>query len=74
MMKNQNRFLILGLVLLAGCGSMASSQPSASEKQDAALEDPMGYKQQVGRDISGGDITHFDHDGFKQDMNDALNP
>jgi hypothetical protein len=61
-----------------GCAANAppSTQPStAEERQDAALNDPMNYKPQFGNgDISGGDIGHFDRDGFNRDMHDVLSP
>ncbi len=61
-----------------GCNSgPATTQPmTASQRQDAILKDPMGYKPQVGPDTAGGDggITHLDNDGLKKDLNDVFNP
>ncbi len=61
---------------LAGCtASPPSTQPdSISDRQDAALKDPMGYKPQVGGDTSASDIGRFDKDGFNHDLHDVLNP
>ncbi|HSV13673.1 MAG TPA: hypothetical protein VLI90_05400 [Tepidisphaeraceae bacterium] len=53
-----------------------STQPTSMEdRQNAAMNDPMNYKPQFGNgDISGGDINHFDRDGFNKDLHDVLNP
>jgi hypothetical protein len=62
---------------LSGCGPTPppSTQPtSLSQRQDAALKDPMGYKPYVGEDVSGGDLGNFDKAGFKRDLDDVLNP
>jgi len=64
--------------VLAGCASdkkAPSTQPSSmSERQDAALRDPFGYKPDMSRDVSGGDIGHLDRDGLKKDLNNVFNP
>ena len=61
-----------------GCASdkkPASTQPtSMSQRQDAALRDPFGYKPDMSRDVSGGDIGHLDRDGLKKDLNNVFNP
>ena len=61
-----------------GCASdkkKPTTQPtSMSQRQDAALRDPFGYKPDTGRDISGGDIGHLDRDGLKRDLNNVFNP
>ena len=61
-----------------GCASSdkkPSTQPSSmSERQDAALRDPFGYKPDMGRDVSGGDVGHYDRDGMKRDLNNVFNP
>jgi len=45
------------------------------EKQQQLLTDPFGYKSETGKtDITGGDLTHFDKDAFKKDVDNALNP
>ena len=61
---------------LGGCQSgPPSTQPTTpSERQDAALNDPMGYKPQFGHPIGDSDMTSFDKDGFNRDMHDVLNP
>lgn len=62
--------LCLGLPLicqLPGCGSgPPSTQPaSISDRQDAALNDPMNYKIQP---------EPSDNRGLKHDINDFINP
>jgi hypothetical protein len=61
---------------LGGCQSGSpSTQPSTpSARQDAAMNDPMGYKPQFGHPIGGSDMTSFDKDGFNRDMHDVMNP
>ncbi len=63
--------------LLAGCASdkKPTTRPtSMSERQDAALRDPFGYKPDMSRDVSGGDIGHLDRDALKKDVNNVFNP
>ena len=61
-----------------GCASEKkppTTQPSSmSQRQDAALRDPFGYKPDMNRDVSGGDIGHLDRDGLKKDLNNVFNP
>jgi hypothetical protein len=57
-------------LLLAGC---ADQGPTDEQRTSAILADPMGYKPEVGRDITGGDITHVGN-GMDKDFNDFLNP
>ena len=62
---------------LPGCAAdkAPSTRPlTMEERQDAALKDPMGYKPAIGHETSDGDITTFDRDGFKRDVDHALNP
>ena len=64
------------LASLAGCASTPTTQPvDASEKQEAILNDPMGYKPTMDRTVTGGDdnITHFGK-GLNSDVDDFLNP
>jgi hypothetical protein len=65
-------------LLMPGCASSdkkPSTQPSSmSDRQDAALRDPFGYKPDMGRDVSGGDVGHYDRDGMKRDLNNVFNP
>jgi hypothetical protein len=65
-------------LLLPGCASsdkQPTTQPtSVTQRQDDALRDPFGYKPDMNRDISGGDIGHLDRDGLKKDLNNVLNP
>lgn len=62
-------------VTLAGGGCGSSSEPTAAERSEQALKDPMNYKVDFSRSrVSSGSITHFDKDGFKRDLNSVLNP
>jgi hypothetical protein len=61
-----------GALLLAGCTE--SQEPTPSQKQDAILANPMGYKPDVGGDVDGGGTANFDRAGFNKDLNDVLNP
>ena len=69
---------VAGAVAGGGCnGGPASTKPADGDigrRQDAALRDPMGYKQPVGRISDDGDITHLDGSGLKRDLNDVFNP
>jgi hypothetical protein len=71
------RLIALGLLLLGGCTSTGpTTQPTdASERQDAILNDPMNYKPNMDRTVTGGDdnITHFGK-GLNNDVDDFLNP
>jgi hypothetical protein len=66
-------FGIVAAGLIAGC---SSGQPdlTESQKQDAILADPMGYKPDMSRNVTSGDITTFDKPGIGKDLNDMLNP
>jgi hypothetical protein len=74
---------ICGVVLclsgmIAGCADTKKPEDTAEQRQAKLLKDPMGYKtmseQNQNYDISGGDVTHFDKDAFKKDLNDVLSP
>jgi hypothetical protein len=67
---------IIMLSVIAGCSSAPTTQPTdASERQEQILNDPMGYKPNMDRTVTGGDnnITHFGK-GLNNDMDDLLNP
>ena len=72
--------LLIGALVapIVGCASdkkAPTTQPtSISQRQDAALRDPFGYKPDMSRDVSGGDIGHLDRDGLKKDLNNVFNP
>jgi hypothetical protein len=68
--------LPLAICHLTGCASSPpSTQPtSIGDRQDAAINDPMDYKPDFPKDVSGGDIGHYDKDGMNRDLNDFLNP
>ena len=73
------RPLLVGLAfcgLLAGCvDTSATTQPSARDRQDAALRDPMGVKAETDPiDISGGKINEYDHNAMKRDLNSVFSP
>jgi hypothetical protein len=62
-----------------GCSSdrkQPTTQPaSLSERQDAALRDPFGYKPTFEhRDVSGGGLGEFQGDEMKRDIDNVLNP
>ena len=63
---------------ISGCASSdkkPTTQPSSmAQRQNDALRDPFGYKPDMNRDVSGGDIDHLDRDGLKKDLNNVLNP
>lgn len=64
-------------LLAPGCASdkkQPTTRPSMSQRQDDALRDPFGYKPDMSRDVSGGDIGHLDRDGLKKDLNNVFNP
>jgi len=66
------------LLLAVGCSSSGPTTKPATirDRQDAALKDPFGYSVDVKdeHDISGGGLFELDKDGFKKDVNHALNP
>ena len=61
---------------IVGCASdkKPTTRPSMSNRQEEALRDPFGYKPDMNRDVSGGDIGHLDRDGLKKDLNNVFNP
>jgi hypothetical protein len=67
------------LVLPLGCtSSHPTTQPTtASQRQDAAMRDPFGYKPDMSdsNTISGdGDVGHYDRKAMRKDLNDVFNP
>jgi hypothetical protein len=66
------------LSVWSGCASSdkkPTTRPSSmADRQNDALRDPFGYKPDMNRDISGGDVGHLDRDGLKRDLNNVLNP
>ena len=69
------RVVCVVAVVFAGCASSTpTTQPTTpDQRQEAILNDPMGYKPAMDHDISGGDISHFGK-GLNNDINDVLNP
>jgi hypothetical protein len=65
---------LLALALLATACSAPPQQDSISQRQDAALKDPMGYKVPPDPDVTDNNSASFDKSGFQKDVNDALNP
>jgi hypothetical protein len=71
---------ICGFFLIAGGCADSKSQPATQpmtvkQRQDAMLQDPMGYNPQKEKfDISGGKINEFDKGAFKRDVDNVLNP
>ena len=63
--------ICLLITLAAGCRSPApTTQPSSiKDRQDQALQDPMGYKVPA-----TPDSTDSDNHNLKRDLNDVLNP
>jgi hypothetical protein len=70
--------MLAALALPTGCASSdkkPTTRPaSMSQRQDEALRDPFGYKPDMSRDVSGGDIGHLDREGLKKDLNNVFNP
>jgi hypothetical protein len=66
---------VLGLLSLAiGCADDAKKKPS-SQASDAALRDPFGYKPfGDDTDISGGSISHYDHQAMQKDLKHVFDP
>jgi hypothetical protein len=68
---------LLSIWLVAsGCGSNSSptSSDSFTDRQQAALKDPMSYKVPDNPGVSDGNTADFDKSGFQRDVNDVLNP
>jgi len=68
--------LVLALSACTDNHNSPTTRPlTMEEKQQQLLTDPFGYKSETGKtDITGGDLTHFDKDAFKKDVDNALNP
>lgn len=75
------RGLLVGAVVILSM-ACANNQKSPTtrpltmeERQAQMLADPFGYKSDTpNADISGGDLTHFDKDAFKKDLDHVFNP
>jgi hypothetical protein len=67
---------VLLIYLFAGCSSNKHPTTRPVDPQQAALNDPFGYKPDMSdsRDISGGDIGHYDKHGMRKDLDHVLNP
>jgi hypothetical protein len=67
---------LIGAVSAGFLGGCSSGPPemTESQKQDQILQNPMGYKPNVGSDSSGGDTGSFDSNGFNKDVHDFFNP
>jgi len=68
--------LLSTCLLLLGCAASGpTTRPaSASQRQQAALSDPFGYKSDIDTDITGGDVSHFDRGAMNKDVDHVLNP
>jgi hypothetical protein len=72
----------LGVPMACSSDKQSTTQPaqparpsSVSERQDAALRDPFGYKPEFeSRDVSGGGLGEFRGDEMKRDIDNVLNP
>jgi len=82
-MKRTNVLLVcicVHLWLLSACSTEKhpTTRPaSATDRQDAALKDPMGYSPNMNspdNDISGGKINELDRGAMKKDIDHVLNP
>jgi hypothetical protein len=52
-----------------------TTQPvSASDRQDAAMRDPFGYKPDMSNDISGGEYNEYDKKAMRKDIDHVFNP
>jgi hypothetical protein len=72
--RNYTMFgLALLTMLVVGCSSSSSPQPSSHDK---ALSDPMNYNPAgtEQRSISGGGILDFDKKAFGKDVDSVLSP
>jgi hypothetical protein len=72
-----HRTWILLALVPAGCtiSDGPATRPSARQRQDSALRDPMNYKVDLEQhDISGGPINNLDKRGLKRDVDTVLNP
>lgn len=68
-------FACSALGLLAGCASTPGADEAMRQRQDQALNDPMGYSPNMDDvDVTGGSIGNYDDKGMKRDLNDLLNP
>jgi hypothetical protein len=70
------KYLMLFTILLTGCSSTSSSNPSLRTRQDKALADPMNYSANVSEsnNISGGGMTDLNKEALKKDLNSVFNP
>ncbi len=82
MTKQLNTYRPL-LIAIAFCGlalgcvdkKEPTTQPSLSDRSDAALKDPMGMKADTDPiDISGGKINEYDHNAMKRDLDSVFYP
>ena len=74
---HRSSFIVLTFLLVGCSDSKPTTQPSTiRDRQDAALKDPFGYSVDVNKEhsVSGGGLFELDKDGFKKDMDHALNP
>jgi hypothetical protein len=66
---------VLGLLSFGiGCADDAKKAPT-SRPGDSALRDPFGYKPfNDDTDISGGSISHYDHQAMQKDLKHVFDP
>ncbi len=74
--KFTKRFCVSATTVLAALAAGCTTTPTQTEsqRQDAILNDPMGYKPQVDGNVSGGDTGNFDQNAFNKDVKDFFNP
>ena len=65
------KHLMFLILLLPACSSQ--SGPTARERQDEAMRDPMNYKVDKPNKISTG-TADLDKDALKKDFNSVFNP
>jgi hypothetical protein len=66
------KYLMFSILLLPACTSQSS--PSARERQEEALRDPMNYKVDKPNSISGGGTADLNKEALKKDFNSVFNP
>jgi hypothetical protein len=66
----------VALPLIWGCAhDTKAHKPTARDRQDRALHDPMGYKPDWSdTSVSGGGTGKLDKDGLRKDLDHVLNP
>jgi hypothetical protein len=73
-MSNRLIYMTIATLMLAVAACSSNSHEPQDDPTTRALSDPMNYSPRDNDPITGGNLTDFNHNAFKKDMDHVANP